>query len=306
MKPCGRGAWVAFQSAANPDNVREHDLQTIVERAKRLGANWLAVRAGAGTGMDADLRDDSLAYYRANGFQIFAWIFDYKDNSVGEIAAYKRWVGKVDGVIMNAEFEYLGEDEAEARALVAGIRACGFDFVGHAPPDYAGGRGDGALKILDEVCDAIFPQVYAYEHDDSGHVHHLNNIRALYAARNLLHKVSPVGCTYRPNVRGGRNLAPIADYVVAQDVVAFLAHPWTQSCESPSLYSIDAITFAGQGREAVLAAVEAYDKEHPKEPFNPVPPLLRQNPQDAVGVLPKEEQISIEEVLEMTSKPSER
>lgn len=256
--PRGLGGWVAFQSAAHPDAVRSHDLETIIDRAKRLGCSWLSVRAGAGTGPDADLRDDSIAAYHAAGVKVFAWIFDYAGNRVGELAAWKRWVGKVDGAILNAEFEYIPESPVEARALVQGIRDLGFDFVGHAPPDYAGGRGDGSMKVLDEVCDAIFPQVYAWEHDDRGHQHHLDRVRALYAARGLLEKVSPVGCTYRPRTRGGKPVPAMADEArrVADDVVTFLRDPWVAETPAPSLYSLDAITFAGAG-QLVVETVEA-------------------------------------------------
>ncbi|MGL4808151.1 MAG: hypothetical protein ACRC4O_05360 [Giesbergeria sp.] len=295
-KPQGRGAWVAFVDAMSPGG-RAEDIALLVERAKRLGCSWVALRIGAagmkdgGAHLGGAPARDLIDAIRAAGLGLYVWLFEYADHRTAGYPIWEAWAPIADGAIINAEFEYLKASKEQAEALVEDLYTMGYDYVAHAPPDYAGGRGDGAMKYLDAVCDEIMPQVYAYEHDDRGHVAHLDAVRALYEKRGIpIEKVSPIGCTYRPRTRGfdgagkGIPTKPIGDEPVARDVVAFLDHPWTRASSAPSLYSLDGLTFAGEGREAVLAAVEAHDAAHHRDtdpaPFDPTPPALRLHPDE--------------------------
>lgn len=308
-KPQGRGAWVAFVDAMSPGG-RAEDIALLVERAKRLGCSWVALRIGAagmkdgGAHLNGAPAMDLVNALRAAGLGVYVWLFEYADHPLSGRAIWRAWAPLADGALINAEFEYLKASKEQAEALVSDLRAMGYDYVAHAPPDYAGGRGDGAMRYIDAVCDEIMPQVYAYEHDDRGHVHHLDAVKSLYEKRGIpIEKVSPIGCTYRPRVRGfdaagkGIPTKPIGDEPVAADVVAFLDHPWTRASSAPSLYSLDGLTFAGEGREAVLAAVEAHDAHHrdtDPAPWDPTPPALRLAPTEVP---------SLEQVLQELTEP---
>ena len=304
-KPQGRGAWVAFVDAMSAGG-RAEDIALLVERARCLGCSWVALRVGAAGQRDGGAHlggapaRDLVDAIRGAGLGLYVWLFEYAAHPTASRSIWKAWQSLSDGAIVNAEFEYLAATREMAEQLVSDLRAMGYDYVAHAPPDYAGGRGDGAMAYLDAVCDEIMPQVYAYEHDDRGHAHHLDAVRTLYERRGLLDKVSPIGCTYRPKTRGGKALAPVPDEVVARDVVAFLDHPWTRASSAPSLYSLDALTFAGDGREAVLLAVEEHD-QHARD-TSPGLAWSPTEPPPALQIAP-EEQATVQGVLDMVAGP---
>jgi len=133
--------------------------------------------------------------------------------------------------------------------------------VAHAPPDYAGSTNANPWNALDAACDAIMPQVYAWEHDDRGHVHHLNNVRARYVAkRTPIEKVWPILCSYRPKVRGftkeGKSIPTPSMHDeaerVARDLMDGLTHAWCVDSQAPSIYSLDAITFINEADDRVI------------------------------------------------------
>ena len=263
--------WVAFVDSIAPGG-RADDLRVLIERARRLRCTSIALRTGAAGNIDVGSHRnnvpalDLIAAIKDAGMKVKVWHFEYAAHPTASRSILERWVEHADEVIINAEFEYIAASRAQATTLVNDLRAMGFPRVTHAPPDYAGARGDGALAVLDELCDAAYPQVYSFEHDDRGATYHLDAVRSLYLKREAtigLGKVSPIGCTYRPRYRGfDANKRPIpikaiGDQRVADDVVAFLTHPWTMASECVHLYSIDALTFAGEGGDAVLSAVEA-------------------------------------------------
>lgn len=247
---------------------KARDLEVAIDRAKRIGATWIAPRAGDVTRNDAQFDRASCEAYANAGLAVYPWLFvrpGRNAQTVAACASMRDWPG-VAGVILNAEFEYQGAQPAEAKALVASLRAAGFDFVAHAPPDYLGGRGSSpAFVALDEVCDAIMPQVYAWEHDDSGHVRHLDNVASLYAKRGIgADRCWPILCTYRPKVRGfdaagkAKPTPPMANEArrVAADLLEGLAHPWVRASRAPSLYSLDAISFITGPSDEVISALE--------------------------------------------------
>jgi hypothetical protein len=267
-KLSGRGAWIAFEDAVTTQG-RAADIAETVRRAKQLGAAWVTLRLGnagvrdGGSHINGKPAMDLVDALRAEDIDVAGWLFEYAKWPDASRAIWRDWAPILSAAIINAEFEYLDATREMVKRLVGDLRDMNYEEVSHAPPDYAGGRGDGAMSFLDEECDRILPQTYSFEHDDSGAPYHLARVKALYEKRGILEKVSPVGCTYRPFVRGGRKLSPIGDNAVAADVVKFLDDPWTLATEIPSLYSIDAPSFAGEGRAAVFSAVEVYDGAHP-------------------------------------------
>jgi hypothetical protein len=279
--PRSLGWWVAFERALSTGGKRA-DLQTAIERCKATGATWIAMRAGAGGNDDAALTEESVVTLDEAGLDVFIWIFDYTGRSGPELEDYRRWfkTGRVKGAILNAEYEYAKSSAHEALALVQSVRDIGYDFVAHAPPDYLGARGGEPWDSLDDACDQIMPQVYSFEHDDRGHVFHLDRVLALYKARGIdLAKVSPIGCSYRPKTRGYRvdqatgksvpvptpPMANEAD-VVARDVLAFMDHPHVASCAAPSLYTLDAITWINGAGDRVLPALTERARRKTTEP----------------------------------------
>lgn len=288
--PHGLGGWVAFEASLDP-GAKVRDLHVATERCAAAGMSWIAPRAGAGNNADAAFNEASMEAYLAADLTVLPWWFPFVGTEKRLVEGLKRWfVGGAHGAIINAEFEYQPATPAAARALVAAIRTAWAEaqgerirrglevvadepFLAHAPPDYLGaGVGhplSDELVVFDEECDAIMPQVYAWEHDDRGHVHHLERVMAGYAKRGLFaDRVWPVGCTYRPKKRGGNPTPPMADEAqrVADDLLAFLAHPIVAACPAPSLYTLDAITWINGPGDRVMEALRGRRDTLPSPP----------------------------------------
>ncbi len=295
--PRGEGGWLAFESAVDP-GAKAKDLAVTIERCQSAGVTWIAPRAGAGGGNDVSFNEESIQAYLSAGLLVLPWIFPYKATEARVIAGFKRWfLSGAHGVIINAEFEYQPATALEARALVAGIRDAWAEaqgermskglpviadapFIAHAPPDYLGAGIGHALSdelvALDEECDAIMPQIYAWEHNDRGHVFHLERVMAGYAKRGLgPNKVWPVGCTYRPKQRCGKPTPLMLDEGkrVADDLVAFLEHPISMASGAASYYSLDAITWINRQDDHVMAALAMRhaSKTSTTQPHEPLP-----------------------------------
>lgn len=299
--PLGRfGWWIAFLGAADP-GPETSDVARVVDVATSTGAGWVCVRAGAGGLNDSSLcppgGEINLRYLRAlrdAGLKVVVWIFSYVRTWRTEVEAYRRLVatGLVDAVIINAEFDWetRAASYQEAATFIGALRAAlppGF-HVGHAPPDYLGGRGGNRPNVrdcweaFDELCDSIHPQCYAFEHADRGHVATIREVVALYRARGLADKVCPVLCSYRPKTRGydknGKPLPtpPMADEagVVSRDVVAGIACSEEISSPAFSIYTVDALNFVDRRvGDAVLAALRERHAASvpPATPPAPVP-----------------------------------
>jgi hypothetical protein len=276
ISPAGLGLWVAFERAIDPGD-KFADIRVALGRCKAAGAKWIAPRAGAGGANDGAFDETSVASYLAAGLSVYPWIFPYVGTESKLIAGFRRFfVAGAHGAIVNAEFEYQKATAQDAEKLVAGIRTAWAEamgertrrglpvtadepFIAHAPPDYLGAGVGHALSDelvkLDELCDAIMPQVYAFEHDDRGHDYHVKRVMAGYAKRGLFaDKVWCVGCTYRPKQRGGK-LTPVIENEpkrVADDVAAFLDNAYVRACPAPSLYSLDAITWINGPSDMVM------------------------------------------------------
>jgi len=286
--PRGLGGWVAFEASLDP-GAKVRDLHVAIERCADAGITWIAPRAGAGGSADAAFDEASVEAYLAAGLLVFPWVFPYVGTERKVVGIFRRFfVAGAHGAIINAEFEYQPATAAAARALVASIRTAWAEaqaerlqrglevvadepFIAHAPPDYLGaGVGhplSDELVALDEECDAILPQIYAWEHDDRGHVYHVERVMAGYAKRGLgPDRVWPIACTYRPKTRGFDTTGkprPTPVMVneaerIENDMVAFLAHPLVAACPAPSLYTLDAISWINGPSDRVMAALRAH------------------------------------------------
>jgi hypothetical protein len=263
--PVGLGWWCAFESAIDKGN-KERDLEVAIERCKVTGASWVALRGGDGSANDRDTNAESIKAFVDAGIDVFVWIFARPDRAAQESFGYKSFVDQgASGAIINAEFEYQKTSAIDARALVDAIRKAGVDWVAHAPPDYAGSANTNPWNALDEACDAVMPQVYAWEHNDSGHVSHLDEVKKRYLTKGTpIEKVWPILCSYRPKTRGfdaktGKAIATpkMADegLRVAQDLIAGLEHEWVKSAQAPSIYSLDAVTFINGSEDKTIEAL---------------------------------------------------
>jgi hypothetical protein len=281
IAPFGLGGWVAFERALDPREKR-HDMSTAISRCRSAGMTWIAPRAGAGGANDAAFDEASVAAYLAAGLQVYPWIFPYVGTEAKVIAGFRRYfVAGAHGAIINAEFEYQRATAQQALELVQSICEAWYEaqgqrsrlglevtanepFIAHAPPDYLGAGVGHAfsdeLVALDEVCDAIMPQIYSFEHDDRGSEYHCNRVMAGYAKRGLgPDKVWPIGGTYRPKTRGGKPTPALRNESqrVADDVALFLDNKYVAACPAPSLYSLDAITWINGPSDRVMQTLAA-------------------------------------------------
>lgn len=271
--PKGLGWWVAFERSITPKGKQE-DLRQAVDWCLATGAKWVALRAGAGGNPDADLSPESIRAFLDAGIDPYVWIFAYQRTAAQELAGYAKWFTLgAKGALINAEFEYATATRDDALRLVDGIRLAwdayggdGPSFVAHAPPDYLGAGIGHPLReqliALDECTDLILPQVYAWEHDDRGHALHLDRVSAGYAKRGYTDKLAPIGCSYRPKVRGKASVPYWEDEPqrVAADVISYLEHPSVVACPCPSLYSLDAVAWINGPSDQVIATIAARHK----------------------------------------------
>jgi len=316
----GLGWWSAFHNAIDPGG-QAIDIERGIQVCRSTGASWVCFRFGAGGLNDVALAPqmpdgsrrinvEILRAYKEAGIKVYGWIFSYVRTWRAEVEAYRKIAatGLIEGVIVNAEFDWeekrasYGEAEAFVselrKALPAGMH------VGHAPPDYLGARGGDNGKhrcwdAFDDLCDSIHPQTYAYEHDDRGHVYHIDRVCAQYEKRGYAAKVCPILCSYRPNVRGytienkakgvvgGKPIPtpPLANeaLTVAADLVAGLNDLRVIAAPASSIYSIDALNFIKRGvGDVVLATLQARWAER----IPPVVPLAPATPPPEPEKLP--------------------
>lgn len=280
--PAGLGWWIAFERALSPGG-KADDLALAIERCRQTGASWVALRMGVDGANDEEEGlahgAESIKAFADAGLDVLVWFY------IRHRTATKRVVADVGamlalgarGVIIDGEFDYDGGPE-DARDLVAGLRRAGAAFVAHAPPDYLGagliGKVPDYLAALDAICDAIMPQVYAWEHDDRGHAYHLDRVCAAYQKRGIgPDRLWPIGAAYRPKMRGGRP-APAMDGEAARvgaDAVAFLDHPAVRACPAPSLYSLDAVSWINGAADQVITQLAARARS---TSTLPAPPLV--------------------------------
>lgn len=272
--PVGLGMWIAYRPQ---DPVRD---------LLRCGASWVAPRAGRDGRNGKGCTDSDLLEYKRAGPRVYPWIYVTMSGWRQAVDGFARLLttGACDGLIINAEAEWAGPDAArndgQARALCAELRSrVGADtFLAHAPMDYVGNHPTFPWAAFGEACDAVMPQVYWYEHDDSGAVYHLERTDRQWRAWEAAHPQAtrprwPIGVTYRPAMRDQRLLSPISPGRIVDEVRAFLDHPLTQD-RPASLYSIEA------AMPGVLDAV----RRHLRRDTDPAPPPPRVVAPPTLGV----------------------
>lgn len=245
--PVGLGIFIAYEP------------QNATDRCIDIGATWVAPRAGFNGWQKSSLSIASLERNRKRGLKSFPWIYPTPAGWKSSVAGFvELWdTGLCDGLIIDAEAEWCGSDRAlnalEADAFVQELRdRCPDAWIAHAPMDYIENHPTFPWAQFGKL-DAVMVQVYAFEHDDLGHVHHVEAVDAQWRAWEAAHPQStkprwPIGCTYRPHERGyDANKKPIPlpawpnqGERVAADVAAFLDHPLVRSAQAPSLYSLEA------------------------------------------------------------------
>jgi hypothetical protein len=243
IAPSGLGIWIAYASANSPDG------------CVAVGAQWVAMRAGFNGWQNSLI---ALESYRAKGLRTYPWIYPTPAGIKSSIAGFVHlWdTGLCDGLIIDAEEEWRGPNAAQnaldADFFVQELRdRCPDAWIAHAPMDYIDSHPTFPWLQFGKL-DAVMPQVYAFEHNDLGHAHHLEAVEAQWRSFELAHPGQPprwpIGCTYRPKTRGYDAekkpiwLEPWPDQCarVAADVAAFLDHPITRAASAPSLYTLEA------------------------------------------------------------------
>jgi hypothetical protein len=270
--PEGFGYWVAFADNVTPSPLAQ-DVAETCRLLKALDAGWIAPRAGMDGWNDGALTREALAAYKRSGFGVYPWIYTRPSGVAATVAAAVALVatGDVDGIILDAEAEYI-DAPGPAVKLADELRAALPDvFLAHAPLDniafhprfpwreiVRGSAKSGEPARLD----AVMPQLYAWEHDDSGHAAWQSKCEGQWSAWEAKNPDAAVarrwiGCCYRPATRGGRATKPRPIEEIARDVVAFRS-------ENPegSLYALDAAISLGQRRilHALIKAAGGVDE----------------------------------------------
>lgn len=264
--PIGFGYWIAFADNVSPSPLAQ-DIEETCRLLRELGAGWIAPRAGMDGWNDGGLTKEALAAYKALGVGVYPWIYTRPKGIAATVAASLALMatGSVDGIILDAEAEYVGE-AAAATKLADQMRAALPDvWLAHAPLDNVAYHPKfpwreivrGSAKAGEPaLLDAVMPQLYAWEHDDSGHAFWQAKCEAQWAAWEAKNPDAAVnrtwiGCCYRPASRAGKPTPPLSLASIVADVVAFRA-------ENPtgSLYAIDAAITLGQ-RSIIHALIKA-------------------------------------------------
>lgn len=247
--PTGLGIWCAYKPT-NP-----------AVRCVEIGASWVAPRAGFDAWNDPGCRVSDMQAYRQAGLGIYPWLYVTPEHTDRIVDAAKHILetGYVDGLILDPEIEFVGR-QRDAAELVRALRAALPDvFIAYAPFDNRASFPEYPWTEFDAL-DAAMPQVYSWEHDDRGSQYWLPHVMEQWRACPI--PVWPVGCTYRPKIRGGHPTPPLSDSIVAADVGWFVDQrpagvPW-------SLYSLEAAPV-----EVIEALVERAVPRHEPLPAYP-------------------------------------
>ncbi|CAN5620663.1 hypothetical protein BH09MYX1_BH09MYX1_13240 [soil metagenome] len=261
--PCGFGYWVAFANAMTPSPLAQ-DVEETCRILQALGAGWIAPRAGMDGWNDGGLTLSALASYKQLGIDVYPWIYTRPQGIQATVDAALKLLetGNVDGIILDAEAEYLAESGAATR-LADAIRAAVDDaWVAHAPLDNIALHPTFPWREIvvgsaephePPRLDAVMPQLYAWEHNDAGHAAWQQKCEPQWTAWERANPQAAVprswiGACYRPKLRGGSSTPALPLQTVVDDVVAFRT-----SNPRGSLYAIDAALTLAQ--RPILAAL---------------------------------------------------
>lgn len=220
--PDNNGYWIAYMPS---------DIPKLIDNLDELSCTWIAPR------IDKTTDYNVLSRLKKANFKIYPWVYVFPS------CDYTPMVSKLldyDGFIIDAEVEFNNKNDA-AKQLVNSIRNVIKDsWLAYAPfalPTY---HQDFPYVEFGKVCNAVMPQLYAYEFDDSGYKYWISRYEEQWLKFELNYPEVkndrlPIGCCYRPKKRGIHVTLPFDNNKLIKDV--------TDYCEyfSGGLYSYEAM-----------------------------------------------------------------
>jgi parallel beta-helix repeat protein len=105
----GKGIWIWRLSGAEGGNV-----SAIIEKCKKAGIKWVAIKCGDGTDFWSEQCTPSLiTRFHNAGIKFLGWQYVYGDDPIGEAGVADEILGTaVDGFIVDAESEYEGKPDS--------------------------------------------------------------------------------------------------------------------------------------------------------------------------------------------------
>ena len=150
----GRGFWVWYVNQCG-------GIAGIIEKAKRTGCTWVAIKAGDGADVWDQFTDELVREIQAAGIEVYAWAYCYGDDYQGEIAVAHAALSKnVNGFIADVEAECEGktkwaEDYADVVRRWAGDR-----IFAYAPLPWIDYHQALPYVQFNKHVDLVMPQFY--------------------------------------------------------------------------------------------------------------------------------------------------
>jgi len=232
------GYWMAF----------EEPLGALGNALEALGARWIAPRAGDGGiyraagQVNTPISPAYMNLYASLGMAVYPWVY-LSPKSAAKDLSYLRRLTEMGaaGIILDVETEWMNEPAA-AKALAAKARAAVGSgvFLAYSSFDMPLYQGTFPWEAFSAL-DAAFPQLYAYEHNDSGHAKWIAEYDRQWKAEDAKSPAVAacprfaVGACYRPRTRAGHVLPAMDPAKLAQDIAsaaAFMTGGW---------YSVEAL-----------------------------------------------------------------
>lgn len=214
----------------------EEPVNVLGSALEATGARWIAPRAGDGGiyrspgQVNLPIGPAYMRLYQDLGLAVYPWIYlRPSDAEKGrDIAFLKRLVDLgASGVILDVEGEFLGQKDAAKRLVDKARAALGETFVGYSSFDLPAYHPSFPWEEFSAL-DGAFPQLYAYEHNDAGHVYWMAEYDRQWAGKDAQSAAVkrcpryPVGACYRPRTRAGQVIGPFDAVKLAADMQAGL------------------------------------------------------------------------------------
>lgn len=227
--PIGLGMWIAYYAHADGG-----DPDAIVERCRKSGISWLAVKSGDSSRSRVWSTNAPRLIQKCHdaGIGVYSWNYSRPSTwlvQVGQIVA--SFDDGVDGHIVDAEVEWQAKSTGpDAKAFVDALRAhLGPDaFLAHAPMDYRHYHPDFPYSQFDAL-GSVMPQEYWTEHNDLGAIHTIKDVSKDW---ETVQGFAPVGVTYGkgtswgkpPGVFTEKDLTDFLDYYKGKDAVSLYSY----------------------------------------------------------------------------------
>ena len=235
-----KGYWIAYPPI---------DTDKLIANLKELSCSWVALRISENVLLPNTIK---LIESLKNNFKVFVWKYCLPDNADVTAKTYMQLEALqcLDGYIIDAEAEFNSKREA-AKTLVGRIReVVGNSWLAHAPFALPIWHDTFPYAEFAAVCDAVMPQLYAWEFSDNGYKYWIPKYEEQWLKFELNFPEAkkpryPIGCSYRPLTRilGGvvTKLLPIDPQLVAKDVSDyheyFTGGLYTYEAMSPETYA---------------------------------------------------------------------